>query len=191
MKTLIQYLPLIAVILAVVTCAWLVIDKYTVTKTAKRFGPGFRLLRYNFGTQAERLMANIGEGTHEGSITRKADAALAKHLLVKAGTDANHVAVCGAGDVPYGPVDDEADAAEDIINVLLLGSAKQTVKCVAVEGITAGELVFTAAGGKVQDEPAGAGTYYQVGVALTTVTTDGDIIEVDPVGPIKFVVPTP
>jgi len=134
-------------------------------------------------------LANIGEGTHCGSISKKADAAIAtRNLLVKFGSDGDHVAACGANDIPLGPVDDEAEAAEDFINVRLLGVDGMTQLMVASEAITAGEAVFTAANGKVQDLPGGAGTYYQVGYALTAAGADGDVIEVQHCAPIKTVV---
>lgn len=137
-----------------------------------------------------RLSAcNVGEGTHAGSVTRKTDAALAtRHLLHKVGSDADHVAPCGASDVPLGTVPDEASAAEENVEVALLGSAPSTRKMVASEAIDAGEKVYTAASGKVQDLPTSAATYYCVGTALTAAAADGDVIEVDPAPAQKEVV---
>jgi len=137
-----------------------------------------------------RLSAcNVGEGTHAGGVTRKTDAAIAtRHLLVKVGSDASHVAACGASEVPIGTVPDEASAAEENVEVALLGCAPSTRKMVASEAIDAGEKVYTAASGKVQDLPAGAGTYYCVGTALTPASADGDVIEVDPAPAQKEVV---
>jgi len=137
-----------------------------------------------------RLSAcNVAEGTHAGSITRKTDAAIAtRHLLVKVGSDADHIAACGASEVPIGTVPDEAAAAEENVEVALLGSAPSSRKMVASEAITAGEKVYTAASGKVQDLPTDAGTYYCVGTALTPASADGDVIEVDPAPAQKEVV---
>jgi hypothetical protein len=133
--------------------------------------------------------ANIAEGTHCGSISKKADATNAtRHLLAKFGSDADHYALCGASDIPIGPVTDEADAIDDLNEIVLLGIKNETVLMIASEAITAGEAVFTAANGKVQDLPAGAGTYYQVGYALTAAAADGDKIEVQHHAPIKTVV---
>lgn len=124
--------------------------------------------------------ANIAEGTHAGSISKKADAAADEFTLVKIGSDADHVAAAGAADIPIGVLRSVPTAAEDEVTVDLLGAAPSTVKMIASEAISAGERVFAAASGKIQDLPAGAGTYYQVGVALTAADADGDIIEVDP-----------
>lgn len=137
-----------------------------------------------------RLSAcNVAGGTHAGSLTRKTDAAIAtRHLLVKVGSDADHVAACGASEVPIGTVPDEASAAEENVEVALLGAAPSTRTMVASEAIEAGEKVYTAANGKVQDLPAGAGTYYCVGTALTPAAADGDEIEVDPAPAEKTVV---
>lgn len=127
-------------------------------------------------------------GTHEKAIGRFTDAAIAtRYLLFKKGSDADHIAVCGAADVPLGTVADEATAAEQRVHVNLLGKGP-TKKMVASEAIAAGVEVFTAAGGKIQDLPAGAGTYRCVGVSVTAAAADGDVIEVNDCAPIKTVV---
>ncbi len=138
---------LISMTIAFALIAWVVLEK---VKGASR--PRF---------------SNVTEGTHEGSITKKTDAALSTRFsLVKIGSDADHIAVCGAGDRPLGIATDEAEAAEDNLNVNLLGSSSSTQKAVASEAIAVGDSVFTAASGKVQNEPGGAGTYYLVGRGL-------------------------
>jgi hypothetical protein len=136
------------------------------------------------------LAANIGEGTHpDGALAKRADAAITdRHRLVKFGSDANHIALCGAGDLPLGPCPDEPEAAEDPCAVLALGAVRGTVKMVASEAIDAGEQVYTAASGKVQDLPGGAGTYYLVGTAATAAGAADEEIEVIPSYPIKVVI---
>jgi hypothetical protein len=132
---------------------------------------------------------NIAEGTHKNAKPYKADAAVAtRYLLAKIGSDADHSAACGASDIPIGFMQDEAAAAEDLIAVELLGISNRTLLGVASEAITAGEAVYTAAGGKLQDLPAGAGTYYKVGHALTAAGADGDLIEIQHCAPIATVV---
>lgn len=124
--------------------------------------------------------ANIAEGTHKGNITKLADGAIAtRFLLVEIGSDANHVAVCnGTTDKPLGVCTDEAAAAEDPVNVALLGSAGSTLKMVAAGNITAGDYVATTAAGKIQ---TAVSTQYVVGRALEAATADGQVIEVDPI----------
>lgn len=147
---------------------------------AEMFGYKFR------GTIA---LANVAEGTHEDCITKLADAAIStRFLLVKFGTDVNHIAANGESDKPLGVCTDEPSAAEEPANVDLLGTAMNTRKMVASEIIAYNEDVYTAASGKVQGEPSAAGTYYKVGRALTASTTDGDVIEVEPCLPLKYVV---
>jgi hypothetical protein len=125
--------------------------------------------------------ANIAEGVNSDAKTLLSDAASAtENLLVKIGSDANHFAIAGASDLPIGTQLGTPAAAEESVAIGLLGAAHRTRLMVASEAISAGEAVFAAANGKVQDIPAGAGTYYQVGVALTAASADGDIIEVDP-----------
>lgn len=134
---------------------------------------------------------NIAEGTHEGGLlTKKADAALAtRFLLVKFGSDVDHIAVNGANDRPLGVARDEAAAAEDLLTVGLLGVASETRRCVASEAIALTDELYTAANGKVQNLPAGAGTYYKVGRPLQAAAADGDVIEFEPCYPTAVVVP--
>lgn len=130
-----------------------------------------------------RLVAcNIAEGTHCGNVTKLTDAAIAtRFLCVKIGSDADHIAVCSAvTDVPIGICTDEADAAEEPVNVALFGSAENTRKVVAGAAINAGALVATMASGKVQTAVA---TQYPIGRAITAAAADGDVIEIDPILP--------
>lgn len=132
--------------------------------------------------------ANIADGTH-CSLSKRATAAIAtRHLLVTFGATADLIAVAAADDVPLGPCIDEPETALDPVAVKLLGIDPETVKMVASEAITAGEDVFAAAGGKVQDLPVAAGTYYKVGRALTAAAADGDEIEVQHCTPLATVV---
>ncbi len=127
-------------------------------------------------------------GTHESVVSRIAEGAIATpHLLVKIGTaPGSQVIVSGAAEEPIGAAQDDAeDAARVAIELLGKGATRLLI---ASEAITAGENVYTAANGKIQDEPASAGTYYWVGTALTAATTDGDEIEVETIKPVKVVV---
>lgn len=126
--------------------------------------------------------------THECSVRRTNDAAVtARHLLWKKGAGDNTIALNGAADVPLGTVDNTESSTAMGQSVMLLGKGS-TKKMVASEAITAGEQVFTAASGKVQDTPAGAGTYYLVGTALTAAAADDDLIEVADCVPVKLVI---
>ncbi|PTY02580.1 hypothetical protein DB346_08510 [Verrucomicrobia bacterium LW23] len=134
------------------------------------------------------IIANIGEGVHHGSVTRKTDAALAsRYLLVKPGSDADHVAVTGVSDIPHGIAQDEATAAEEDVAVNLLGCAKSTQLGVASGTVTVGDLLVPAASGAVRTLPASAGTYYIIGRALATVATT-ELVEFDPYPPTQRVV---
>lgn len=135
-----------------------------------------------------RLAANTYDAaveTHESSVTRTNDAAIAtRHLLWKKGAGDNTVDICGAGDVPLGTIDNIETSTGMRQSVLLLGKGP-TKKMIASEAITAGEQVYTAANGKVQDQPTGA-TVYLVGTALTAGSTD-EVIEVVCCTPVRMV----
>jgi len=135
------------------------------------------------------LANNLGEGTHDGSVPRYADAAMAtRFLLVKRGTDDRHVAIADAADKPHGMIEDEAEAAEDLVTVFLLGKGGLTRIMVAAGAIAVDGYVYTAADGKVQAEPTVAGTYWLVGKALTAASGADAKFEVETCIPIKVVV---
>lgn len=165
MNTLFTLLGLTAVLALLATCVWLV------------------------GRNPVTFLANVAEGTHAGSITKLADAAITtRNLLVKIGTDAGHVALAGVSDIPLGVATDEPAAAEDPVNVALLGAHAGTLLGVASAAITAGDLVVAAANGKLRTLPTSAGTYHIVGRAIAAAGADGDTIEFVPSFPVQRVV---
>ena len=131
------------------------------------------------------IFSNVAEGTHAGQVTRTLEvAASLRYLLGKPGTASSQVDLCGPSDLPLGVITDEG-AIGDLVNVALPGSSSSTVHMVASEAVSIGDSLYTAASGKVQNQPSSAGTVYQVGTALTSAGGDGEIIEVDPVAPRK------
>lgn len=135
--------------------------------------------------------ANIGEGTYQtGNMSRLADAALStRHLCVKIGSDVNHVAVAAAADIALGVANDAAEAAEDPVNVQILGRADGTILMTASGAIALGAMVVTDASGKIRTLPGTTGTYYIIGRALEAAGADGDVINVAHCFPIQRVVP--
>ncbi len=134
--------------------------------------------------------AESSTGTHR-VFNRLADAAHSyTHLLVKTGSDADHVAVCGAADFPLGTTDDAPDAAEDLINVHGLGGPC-TRKVRVATGLAEGVDLYTAASGFAQAEPAVAGTFYKVGRSIAAANQVGAgnyVIEFLPCEPVRTVV---
>jgi len=127
---------------------------------------------------------------HDSSITRTNDVAIAaRHLLWQQGAGAGTVALGAAAAIPLGTIDNIETGTALRQSILLLGKGA-TKKMVASEAITAGEAVYTAANGKVQDLPTAAGTYYLVGTAVTASTADDQIIEVRDIAPVKVVIGT-
>jgi hypothetical protein len=134
-------------------------------------------------------LANIGEGRHTtGNITKLTDAAITeRYRLAKVGSDANHVAVAGAADLPIGVITDEAAAAEAEVNVFLLGGGQGTILMVASGSISQYDYLEPAANGRVQTKGGGAGTHYVVGRALNAASSAGDLVEVDPLNFIQVI----
>ena len=139
--------------------------------------------------ERSRSFANSVTGTHKSVITRLTDAAVTtRYLLGTAGSDVSHIAVGGASSVPMGVIADEASAAGEEVAVELLGSAGSTVRMVSAGSIAAGNLVYTAASGRVSTLSSTAGTYYCVGIALSAATAAGEVVEIDPCVAHKIIV---
>lgn len=122
-------------------------------------------------------------GVHEGGRkTYLADAAIStRFLLVKAGSDLDHVAVIDSVlDIPLGVCNDEPVDTTSPVTVQCLLGADTTVRMVAAHAITIGQPVVTHGDGKVEALGTTAGMFWCVGYALTAATADGDVIEVQP-----------
>ena len=121
------------------------------------------------------------QGTHEQSITRTAEGALAAHLLVANGTTAGtQVKPCTAALRPLGTVyDDAADAASVTVELLTTGGTRLVI---ASKAIAAGVRVYATAAGKVTD--AVVSNAYLVGESLTAAAADGDELEIMPLSPV-------
>ena len=125
------------------------------------------------------ILSNSSVGTHYENITRNAESAISiKYLLGKIGSTQDKIDICGSSDLAIGVITDEAGIGEDV-NVALLG-APDTLNVVASGSISAGTLIVPDSGGKVKAIPAAGesdATYNVVGIALTSASSDGDIIE--------------
>lgn len=126
------------------------------------------------------------EGTHlNGILSKRADGALAtRFLLMKPGSDEDHVVVATAADFPYGVALDEAALAEDLVQVQTLTCAG-TVK-MQTDGsgaLVAGDFLIPAAAGQVKKMAVAVGQQYIVGqVIKAPATVAGTIFEVRPLG---------
>ena len=117
-------------------------------------------------------------GTHaNGKVTYYAQTSpiTLRYALVKKGTADNQITLGDATTRPLGVVLDEP-GIDEAAAVALLGCAVGTLKMVANTAITAGSVLYTAAGGKVS--PTYGATLFLVGRALTPAAADGDVIEV-------------
>jgi len=137
----------------------------------------------------ETVLSNLFEGVHDNSKTYIADADVAtRYLLAKPGSDDNHADICDVADIPIGVWNDEGLTADPQgLSVGLFGHGP-TKRVISSEIIAFGQEVFTAASGKVQNRPTGAGTYYFIGIALNTTIGDGDTLELNDCVPQKLVI---
>lgn len=145
------------------------------------------------GLRTQFATANVetATGTHK-VLNLRADAAHTyTHLLIKAGSDAFHGAVCGAANRPIGSTTDSPDAAEDILHVKPLEHADETRRLRCATALAANIDVYTAANGFVQAEPGTAGTFWLVGrtQALAVIESTGNyVVEVAVRAPIQLTV---
>lgn len=105
------------------------------------------------------------------NFTRLSDGSLAKGLLLKIGSDENHVAAAGASDSPIGISNSAATGAEQpvivsTLNGVLVGKASTAV--------TAGAVVEAAASGQIAPLGGGVGVHHIVGIALEAAGSPGD-----------------
>src|SRR5713101_4532686 len=126
--------------------------------------------------------------TPKGRCTRIADAAFtSRYLLCKPGSDAAHIAIAGAADIPLGVVPDMTPVSGDLtmpLPVNLLGLNEDTERMVASAAIAVGAFVVPAANGQIATAP-GAGAGYALGRAMTAAAAAGDLIEVAATFPVK------
>ncbi|MGE9296383.1 MAG: DUF2190 family protein [Puniceicoccales bacterium] len=131
------------------------------------------------------VFANVGYGVHEGNLTKTLESDIStRHLLGKPGSSSAEIDLCGVGNRPLGVITDTGNEG-DAVNVALLGSSTTTVLMVASGPITAGSPVYTAGGGKVQSQPSSPVTVYQVGIAVSAASGNGECFEVLPIDPRK------
>lgn len=132
---------------------------------------------------------NAGEGTHEkGHKTYIPDAATtSRYLLYKIGSDGDHCALCGAGDVPLGSSDDMADSAalDEGITIKLFGATVGTTRIITDGTLVNGSKVTTGANGQ---GTLAVTTNVVIGVAIVptdAILVAGDPIEIIPNLPLK------
>jgi hypothetical protein len=168
--------PFLLTVLALAAIAWLLVS----------WSRGFR--RGGLLSAINTLPANVG--TSKNSRRYRASGALAtRYLFVKAGADDEHIAaVTATADKPIGVITDEAAAAEDPVNVELIGVTNRTLPLVAAGAIAIAADVYMTATGKVDIKPTAAGVYWRIGVALTAPGADGDSVEVALCAPKKLTV---
>lgn len=113
-------------------------------------------------------------------ITRALDATVTSlYLLAKQGASDDTIDVCGATDRPVGVMDDTGSADESIA-MRLFGTADETLLMIPAVAISTGDLLYTAANGKVTNV-ASPGAYC-VGRALIDAAQD-TVVEVEPQTP--------
>ena len=111
-----------------------------------------------------------------GYVTFTASAAITLYALVKYAS--GKVTTCGLADRPIGVAMDAAFADGDEIAVKLLTSPG-TFKCIAKEACAVSAILYTEAGGKVQD--TAEATALPIFQAMEAASAENDIIECLPI----------
>ena len=140
-----------------------------------------------FGRREECANVASTVGTHEnGILPCIAEVTFAsRYLLAQKGTADTGIIINIATTRPWGVCLDEPtyDSSKTTkAAVAMLGCSDGTLKMVANAAVTVGQLLYTAAAGKVS--PTYGATLYMVGRALTPAAADGDIIEVQHMFPL-------
>jgi hypothetical protein len=137
----------------------------------------------------KKLIPMINEaGTHStGRVTRKCDAVLADGVIVKKGTDDDHVAVTTAAtENPLGLTMNATDAAEGTVGIELFSSPGTKV-ATASGAVAVNDRVCAAAAGAAAKLSATGGTYFVIGRAITA-AADGVKFEFEGCVPYSVVV---
>lgn len=121
--------------------------------------------------------------------TKLADEVIGTYKLVKHGTDAEHIALCDATEVPIGFTrDDSASAAEKRVAFEYLGLSTRATQGTASGAITQGDLIVPGTDGVVRSIVGLSGTtVYVCGRALKTVA-DGAPVPFIPYAPVQRVI---
>lgn len=132
--------------------------------------------------------------THpDGQISLKAEEVIATRFLIgRPGTAATQVLLCDEDETPAYLIEDTADSADVTagapVACAVLGATEGTKRGISAEAIAANVDVYVADGGKLQNEPAVAGTYHKVGRSKTATTDEDQEIVFTPCVPVKLVV---
>lgn len=113
-------------------------------------------------------------------ITEPTDSTLAQHLRVSVGTD-GFLNVAAVNEQHIGTVALPVLTAGDKASVITR-LAPGTRKFITSEACEVGDVLWSAAAGKVADTDSSGSGGYRVGVALTATTGDNQIIEAVPIG---------
>jgi hypothetical protein len=154
-----------------------------VTALSILSGSFHRQLGFNRIALANTLITPAGR-----SDTKLADGAISRRKLVCPGSDVDHVALCGASDIPLGSSGESSTtAAEERLSFRQFGLNCEEEEGTASGTVTVGEFVVPAASGALKTLPTAPGTYYICGRAKTTATT-GNAFAYIPCFPIRAVV---
>lgn len=162
------------IILVVAVLAALAILTLSLLPRALRRYSGWRY-------RGQRSLANIAEGTREGSLVTKlcgATVVATRFTCVIYGADTEHVIPStSANDNIIGITQDVADAAEDPLNIAMIGGNAGTLRVVVSYAATAGDFIQSAGDGTAKLWVASGFAFGRV----VKDTASGDIAEFVPV----------
>jgi len=120
--------------------------------------------------------------------SKLADAAITRRSLVKIGSDENHIALCGVGDIPLGATrDGSCTAASILVSFAQFGIYSRELEGFASGAIAAGDLLVAGANGAVRTLPVTTGTYYIIGRAKMAAADTTPVVYI-PTFPVQRVV---
>ncbi len=146
-------------------------------------------LHRTFATPDSVALANYEQVMPRCGDTKLADEAIGRFKLTKFGSDANHIALCDAADIPLGFTrDSSASVAEESLAQDLLGLSDKATQGTASGAVTAGNLVCPGNNGTLRDITLLSGTtVYVCGRALTAAADGGTFVWI-PFAPVQRVI---
>lgn len=145
-------------------------------------------LGHRHSASGDMVLANSVPTRARDRDTKLCDEAIGRRTLVTFGSDADHIKVCDAADIPLGATEESSSsAAEERVAFGQFGLVHEEMEAVASGAIDDGDLLVPADNGLVKVLPEDPGTYYIIGRAKGGVADAKPVVFI-PCFPIQRVV---